>query len=421
MSTGRAASILLLAALACAGAVALAARTPAAVRQARPAPEATDPALGARFSDADVARHGAYRAPGYLAFVLGVALEILALVVLARGPFRRAAELAEGLPGGWALRAALLGAGLSLVLALVALPLSFVRGYVIEHAWGLSTQDVGGWLSDRLRSLGVGAAIAAVAAVAFFGVLRAAPRLWWLIGAAVFSVLTAAFVYLWPVVVAPLFNRFEPLADRSLAARVRELAAGAGVAVDEVLVADASRRTTAENAYVAGLGATRQVVLYDTLLADPDERAVAFVVAHELGHEAERHVLKNVALGAAGLTAGFALLAWLAGRPWFHSWAGAGSIADLKVLPVVVLFATLASLATSPLAAALSRRFESRADRIALELTGDPDTAVAAFRRLAYANLADLRPPRLVVWALFSHPPIVERIEAALAYRAATS
>lgn len=421
MGTGRAVWILLLAALACAGALALVSRTPAAVRQARPAPEATAPALGARFSDAEVARHGAYRASGYLAFVLGAALDVLVLVVLARGPFRHAAEAAERLPGGWALRAALLGAGLSLALALAALPLSFVRGYVIEHAWGLSTQDLGGWLSDRVRSLGVGAVMAAAGAVAFFGALRLAPRLWWLVGAAAFSALTAVFVYLWPLVVAPLFNRFEPLADGALAARVRQLAARAGVEVDEVLVADASRRTTAENAYVAGLGATKQVVLYDTLLADPDQRVVAFVVAHELGHEAEHHVLKNLALSAAGLTAGFALLGWFAGRPWFYSWSGASSFGDPKVLPVVVLFATLAALATSPLAAAVSRRFESQADRIALELTGDPDAAVAAFRRLAYANLADLRPPRLAVWVLFSHPPIVERIESALAYGAATS
>ena len=420
MSTGRAVAILVLAALACAAAVGLAARAPAALRQARPAPEATDPGLGARFSDTDVARHGAYRAPGYLAFALGLALSVAALVVLARGPFGRAVALTERLPGGWALRAAVLGAGLSVVLTLVALPLAFVRGYVIEHAWGLSTQDLWDWLADRGRALGVEAVVAALAAVAFFGALRLAPRAWWLLGAAAFSALSALFVYLWPVVIAPLFNRFEPLADPSLVARVKQLAAKAGVEIDEVLVADASRRTTAENAYVAGLGATRQVVLYDTLLVNPDERSVAFVVAHELGHEVKRHVLKNVALTTAGLLASFALLGWLANRAWFYSWAGASSIADLKVLPVLVLFATLATLATAPAVSAVSRRFESEADRIALELTGDPDAAVATLRRLAFANLADLRPPRVVVWALFSHPPIAERIGAALAYRAAT-
>lgn len=207
MSTGRALVILIAAAFAVAGVVALAARTPAAIREAKPGKQATDPALGARFTDEQVARHGRFRAPNYLAFALSTALEIIVLIVLARGPFARLVAWTERLPGGWALRAAFLGAAIAVSLALITLPLGYVRGFAMQHAWGLSTQDLGGWLSDRAKGLAIGAVIAAIIAVAFFGIVRWQPRTWWLWGWAAFTLLTAAFTVLWPVVIAPLFNR----------------------------------------------------------------------------------------------------------------------------------------------------------------------------------------------------------------------
>lgn len=389
-------------------------RTPAEVRRAEEGPGATDSSLGASFTDEQIARHGAYREAAYAAFALGLLVEAGVLLILLRGPAQRAVEWFERVPGGWAVRAALLAVIVSAVLTVTAIPLGYVFGYALQHAWGLSNQGIGDWIGDRARSAAVAAVIAAVAAIAFFGVVRWQPRTWWLWGWAVFTILTAALSFLWPVLIAPLFNRFTPLPEGSLRTRVLELADEAEVDVGEVYVIDASRRSSIENAYVAGLGSTKQMVLFDTLIEADDEDATAFVVAHELGHQVEGHVLKNVVIASAGLLVGFGVLAWLAGRPTILSWVGASGISDLRVLPAVLLFVLVANVVALPVQNYLSRRFEARADSIALRLTGDSATATRVFRRLAFANLADLRPPQLAVAVLYTHPPIPTRIRSAL-------
>lgn len=193
------------------------------------------------------------------------------------------------------------------------------------------------------------------------------------------------------------------------------MAAEAGIEVDRVLVADASRRTTSENAYVAGFGSTRQVVVYDTLLEAGGRDETLFIVAHELGHQRANHVLKNVALASLALLGSFALLAWLGAGTWPWSWAGAEGVGDLRALPLLAAFALLVGFLLLPLENYASRSFERQADETALELTDDPDTAVMTFRRLAFANIADLDPPRIAVWTLYTHPPIPDRIELFLA------
>jgi STE24 endopeptidase len=394
--------------------VGLVSRAPASVRADQPPVEARDPSLGARFTEEQIARHGAYRAPAYVGFALALVVEFTLLIVLARGPWGRLVTAVERVPGGWPLRALILGAIAAALATLATLPLAFVRGYVIEHAWGRSTQDVTGWLGDVGRSLGVGAVIAGVAAVVFFTVLRWQPRVWWVLGWAAFTLLTAAMTFLYPIAIAPLFNRFTPLEEGSLRGRALAMASEAGVTVDEVLVADASRRTTAENAYVAGLGSSKQLVLYDTLLAAGSEDETLHVIAHELGHRAENHVPQNVLIASLGLFVGFGGLAWLSHRDRFWSWGGAEGIADLRAIPLLMLFVAVLTLLLMPVENLISRSHEGRADAIALELTDDPDTAISTFRRLAFSNLADLRPPAPVVALLYTHPPIDERIERAL-------
>lgn len=394
--------------------VGIVSRTPAAVREDRPDRSATDPALGATFTDEQIARHGAYRGPAYLSFVVGVVIPLLLLVLLARGPFAAFVERVRAVPGGWIVHALILGATLAILTSLVLVPLGLVR-LAIDRAWQISTQGVWGWAGDQAKALALGAAIAAIAAAAFFAAVRAAPRTWWLWGWLAFTFLTALLVFLYPVVIAPLFNRFTPLEAGPLRERVLDLGEEAGIPLDEVLVADASRRTTAENAYVAGLGATRQVVLYDTLVAAGDHDETIHVVAHELAHRREDHVVKGLLLASAGLFVGFAALYWLSLRPGPWRWAHADGIADLRALPLLLIFLTLANLLLTPVQMGFSRRMERDADRIALELTGDPDPAVRSFRRLAFANLSDLRPPRPLVWLLYSHPPVTDRIRDALA------
>ena len=415
MTVGRAILVLILLAGLSAAALALVSRAPAAIRQAEPGPGATDASNGADFTSEQIARHGAYRGPAYLSVVLSVVLQVVTLWLLGRYIVPRFVPRFSAVPGGWLSMVILVTVLVVVTLTVVSLPSSYVRGLQMDRAWGLSTQTSGAWLSDQGRSLLVGLVTAIVAAVVFFGLVRAFPRTWWLWGWAGFTLLTLLLTFLWPIVIAPLFNRFTPLEQGTLRDRVVALAGEAGVEIDEVLVADASKRTTAENAYVAGVGSSKRMVLYDTLLDAGDTDQTAYVVAHELGHEVHSHIWKFVAVSSASLVAAFAALWWLAERTDIWRWAGASGIGDVRALPLLVILTIVGGFLFLPVQNAVSRSFEKEADRVAISLTEDPDTAVTVYRRLAFSNLADLRPARAAVWALFSHPPIPERIENVLA------
>ena len=416
MSTARVLVYVALCSLLAATIVAVVSRTPAELRDAQRPPDALDPQLGASFRPVDVERHDAFRRIGYTALAASIVLQLVVLLLLARGPIARLAERAAAWRGGWFTAAVVVAIVVGLWLWLSALPLAYVRGHVVGHAWNLSTQDATGWLTDQLRGLAIGSVMSAIAALAFFGVVRWQPKSWWLIGWVTFTLLTALLTFLWPVAIAPLFNRFTSLEAGPLRQRVVSLASEAGVELDDVLVADASKRSTLENAYVAGLGATKRMVLYDTLIEAGDEDQTAFVVAHELGHEVESHVPKGLGLSAVGLLAGFLGLYLLSRVDSLWRWAGAEGVGDVAALPLLILYAVVAGFLLLPAQNAASRAFERRADQIAFDLTDDSDTAIRSFRRLAYANLADLDPSPAAVWLLYTHPPIQERIEAALAH-----
>ena len=222
---------------------------------------------------------------------------------------------------------------------------------------------------------------------------------WWpLVAAAAGALFVLIVSFVAPVVIEPIFNRFQPLEDQTLARELRDLADRAGAPVRDVLVADASRRTTKVNAYVSGVGRTRRVVLFDTLLGKSSPAETKLVVAHELGHRRARHVLKGTLLAMAS-TAAFVLFLWLVvGTP------------EPAEIPLTLLLAAALQLVALPLGAALSRRWERVADRFALVLTGDPTVFEETFRTLALENLSDLDPPRALYYALFSHPTVPERI-----------
>jgi STE24 endopeptidase len=367
------------------------------------------------FAPEDVERASRYHRPLYRALALDLVLGFGTLALLAIGqPGDRLHGLVDALPW-WAETPAFTALVLA-VSALVRLPLSFWRGYVHEHRFGLSTQRPRGWLADRAKALGVGIALTGVALVGLVGLARAFPSWWPVAAAAGAAVLVLAIGFVGPVVLEPVFNRFRPLDDERLAAELRALSERAGVPVAEILVADASRRTRKGNAYVSGLGRTRRVVLFDTLLATAGEREIGLVVAHELWHRRARHVAKATALGMAGSALGVVAV-WLALR-WdaLLDAAGAAGPGDPRVVPLVLLVAGVLELAAAPGFAALSRRWEREADRGSLELTRDLESFEAAHRRLALSNLSDLDPPRGLYLLLFTHPTPPERIAAARAW-----
>jgi STE24 endopeptidase len=281
-------------------------------------------------------------------------------------------------------------------------PLALWSGFVRERRWGFSTQRLPSWAADRVKAVGVNIVLTAAAMLGLVGLARALPG-WWAPAAAAFAFAALLLSFVAPVVLEPRFNRYSSLQDAALAGELRRLAERAGVPAREVLVQDTSRRTRKANAYVSGLARTRRVVVSDTLLEQASPAEVRLVVAHELRHRRDRHVLLGTLLAMAGAVAA-TVVVWALLRT---------RVSDPHQVPLVLLIGLGIGLIALPAVTAVSRRWERAADRYSLELTGDRAAYEAAFRRLARTNLTDLDPPRLLYLLLFTHPTPPERLAAA--------
>jgi STE24 endopeptidase len=366
------------------------------------------------FSVEQIERARRYHRPLYRLAVVSLAIDLTVLALLSFGTVGDTVYRATtGWP--WWARAIAFALLVLTLMFLIDAPAAFWSGYFHEHAWGFSTQSPAGWLLDRAKGLAVSLVLGGCALVGFVAAAHLWPS-WWPVPvglAAAGLVLLLGLVA--PLVLEPLFNRFEPLPDREQAAALQELADRAGVPIRDVLVADASRRTRKVNAYVSGLGRTRRVVIYDTLLGEAHTRELRLVVAHELGHRRARHVEKGAALSMLG-AAVFVVAAWaLLGSSAVRSAIGARDAGDPRVIPFLLLLASVLGLVASPFGSALSRRWERQADAFSLALTVDREAFVSTHRRLGVSNLADLDPPRLAYWAWFSHPTPPERIRSTYA------
>ena len=344
------------------------------------------------FTQAEIERARRYHLPLYWAILVQTALGLGVLAAL---------SLRTPTPGWtWPFAAAAIAALAVVAVWLVRLPLACWGGYVHERRYDLSTQSFRGWFVDQLKGLVVGLVLTIVTMVGLVGIARAFPSWWPAIAAAAGALLALLIGFVAPVVLEPLFNRFEQLQEEPLAGELLGLAEQAGVPVASVLVADASRRTKKVNAYVSGLGRTRRVVVWDTLLGASEPRQVKLVVAHELGHRREQHVAKLTLIGMLGVALFVVVL-----------WALFGSdVADPETVPRILLLSAALELVALPFSNWISRRWERVADRVSLELTGDREAFVEAHRTLALENLADLDPPRTAYLLLFSHPTAPERI-----------
>jgi len=358
------------------------------------------------FSHEEVERAARYHRPRYLSLFVDLLLSVAALAVLQwkwQGPWHLVDRL------GWAGSAAAYAALVAVALVIVELPVGYWRGYLQERAWGFSTQSAAGWFGDRLKGEAIWLVLITGFWVGLVGLRHALPSAWPAAAAAVLAFVIFLLAFVAPVVLEPVFNHFEPLEDERLANELRAVAERAGVPVRDVLVADASRRTTKVNAYVSGIGATRRVVLYDTLLESADEGQLKLVVAHELGHRRERHVAKLTLALMTGVALWVVLL-----------WATLGDrAASPRNLPLVLLISVVLRIAVLPLGAWVSRRYERVADRYSLELTHDLPAYERAHLGLARKNLGDLEPPKLVYLLLFSHPTTPERLAYGRAWAAA--
>jgi STE24 endopeptidase len=382
-----------------------------------PAPGA-DQAAALHELPADAVRRGkAFHAelrPGtYGGLLIGLAVALL----LGLTPIGARLVAAVGRPfGGHWLVEAVLG-GLAVVFAgeVAALPFAAWRQAIVRR-YGLSTQGWGGWAVDMLKAYAVGAVIGAIALVGFYTVTRLFPRWWWAWGAAGAAGLLVLLTFVFPVLIEPIFNRFTPMEQGQLRTDLMAMAARDGVPVRDVLVADASRRTRAVNAYVSGFGPTRRIVVYDTLLHEAPPAEVESVVAHELGHAKERDVVTGTVVGALGAAAAICLLYLLGSWTGLLRRAGIESLAQPRSIGLLLALVAVAGIVAAPLQNLVSRRIEAHADAHALALTADPATFEAMQGRLALVNLGDVD-PNPVEYAMFaSHPSTVERIAMARAW-----
>ena len=382
----------------------------AAVLLLRPRGGVIDPApvsVRSYFSAHELDRARSFRRPQLALAGAQLLVELGVLVLLVRrppgrlrSPFRR-----QALAGAGA------GAALSVVITLAALPLGAVaRARAVDA--GLVTQSWPGWAGDVAKSTAIGAVLSGAGAALLLGLMRRFPHRWWAPGSLLAVGIGAVFLYAGPVVLDPVFNTFTPLPSGQLRSDVLALARKAGVTVGEVYEVDASRRTTAANAYVTGLGHTKRVVLFDTLLRGFSREETRLVVAHELAHvrhhDVPRGLLYLALVAPAALFAAARLTDRLAPRG-----AAPGTPA---ILPAAALSLALVSAAVGVISNQLSRRVEARADSYSLRLTNLPAPFISSEHRLAVQNLADPDPPAWQTALLGTHPPTIRRIGAAVAY-----
>ncbi len=373
-----------------------------------PVPEPAQVDVHTYFSDSELARGRRFARPQLALALANEALELGALAALtmrAAGPLRPGRRWRHPALGGAAV-----AGGLALALSTSTLPLS-AAARRRRLAVGLETQSWRGWSADQAKAGVIQTGFAAAVGAGLVAATRRYPRGWWL-PVAVSSVgVGATLAALAPVVLDPIFNDFTRLPEGETRSDVLALAGDAGVKVGEVYSVDASRRTTAANAYVTGLGPTKRVVLFDTMLDRYSRDEVRLVVAHELGHVRHRDVARQLAFAALVAP----VTAWAVQRV---SWTLSPERGTPGSLPALTLAAALVVAPLGPIASRLSRAVERRADQFSLELAGPnaADAFISFERGVALQNVADLEPPKWVTGLLGSHPPTAERIGAAVAF-----
>ncbi|WP_208911516.1 M48 family metallopeptidase [Paracidovorax avenae] len=324
------------------------------------------------------------------------------------------------LGGGMVQQIALLAA-FALVSGLIDLPLAAYQTFVLEERFGFNKTTPRLWLKDLAQSTLMGAVIGLPLAALILWLMGAAGALWWLWAWGAWVAFSLALMVIYPLLIAPLFNRFQPLEDESLKARVTALMQRCGFAAKGLFVMDGSRRSAHANAYFTGFGAAKRVVFYDTLLRQLHPGEVEAVLAHELGHFKHRHITKRMVGVFAMALLGFALLGWLSGQIWFYQGLGVqpavllpgqpeGSAANDALALLLFLLATpVLTFFISPVFAQLSRRDEFEADAYAMAQADGSDLA-SALLKLYEDNASTLTPDPVYARFYYSHPPASERL-----------
>ena len=299
----------------------------------------------------------------------------------------------------------------SLVMGLVEIPFDLYRNFVIEKRFSFNTLTAKLWISDLIKSLLISSVVMGLFLAVFFSIVLHAPFTWWLWVWAFFIFFQMLIMWLYPVVIAPLFNKFEPIEDEELKNRIFSLAEKTGINVKGLYKMDAGKRSKHSNAYFTGIGKAKRIVLFDTLVEAHTTDEITAVLAHELGHWKKGHIKKQLALSMV-LSLGVLYLAYtFVSHDVLYATFGFEEITIYAGLFLLTIIAKPFSFFLTPLSCMLSRHFERQADDYAFSLTGETAPLTNALKQLAKQNLANLHPHPAYAWFYYSHPPIVERID----------
>lgn len=359
--------------------------------------------------DKAVRYHRLKRRAAVASWLVSAAVPILLLV---SGAAQGLATAVEQAGRSWLGHLALYAGAFVLLHEIAMLPAAFY-GFRLDRRYGLSSQSRAEWARDHLKAVVIAACVVVGASGILYGALRNWGDWWWLPAAGVYSLITVVLVRLFPTILLPWFYRFAPLERPELLERLRKLSEKAGVPVVGAFEWGLGSKSRTANAAVVGLGGSRRILVSDTMLAEYSDDEIEVVLAHELAHHVHGDLTKALALESVVLLA--ATAAVHAALTYVGPHVGVGRPSDLAGLPLAALAAGAVFLLATPLAFAMSRANERRADDYALRLTGGTGAFVSAMRRLAAQNLAEPAPSRVVVWFFHSHPPVDDRIARATA------
>jgi STE24 endopeptidase len=316
----------------------------------------------------------------------------------------------------WAMAGFLFLVGM--VLSAVGLPFAWYAQFKVEQRFGFNTATMKTWLLDRVKGFLIALVLGYPLLVAILKLIEWTNANWWLWAATVVIAFQFVLLLVAPAIIMPLFNKFTPLPEGTLRERLFALAQRTGFPTRRIDVMDGSKRSRHSNAFFAGLGRFRKIVLFDTLVAQLSESEVESVLAHEIGHYKRRHVVKSLGLSIAGVFAAFATIAWLGHQQWFYGAFGfqhQAGFAAANLVPALLLFALLAGTVSfwlSPFIHIWSRRFEYQADAFARAAMGEAQSLIHALRKLTEENLSNLTPHPIYSGFYYSHPTLLERERA---------
>jgi Zn-dependent protease with chaperone function len=304
----------------------------------------------------------------------------------------------------------------TLLFDLINFPFTYYQGFALEHKYGLSNQTFGQWFGELLKGEAVGFVVLLLILWLLYLGIRRSPKRWWVWAGVFAAPITAFFIVVAPILIAPMFNKFTPLENQELKAKILALADKAGISDSRVFQVDASKQSKKYNAYVTGLFGSKRIVLYDTILADMNDDEILFVMGHEMGH----YVMHHIWIGVAGVTIFVFLAAFLTARiadrliaKYGERW-GFSQLSDFASVPLLFLLLSIFGFLFQPVSAGMSRYFEHKSDEYGLTMAPNRRAAASAFEKLAAKNLSNPDPSAFIEFWLYDHPTIKDRVEYVL-------